>query len=341
MDNIFTVIIMGILSLDTIRAIIAMTGWVKPDKKYSWIIYGRYERNLIISALKELGFTPQKSKKISNKLSDVSKEVYSGIGVSEDNVVEWLIALLAKYIVKFDKPIQYGGRRTTKSYYYIDTMGLSHCEEDLKVLSSIMIHLYNKKSSDSIKPDVIVTPKGGNPLLGLQVARHYGSVFVMAKSDADKSRITSVDENNKMNFLINYEGAWNIDEFNDGGGKCIIIDCNTSGGSQLLNIVKDITNISNNEQLNINNPNEAYVLFCADDQVADINKRFKSHNCSLYRFFDLDEELKEMLYSLKNKCKTNDIEVDIYFNLVSDDISKIIDRIKEKNKYYYEDKNVQ
>jgi hypothetical protein len=53
--DIFTSIILGLLSLDTIRALIAMTGWVKPEAKYSWVIYGRYERNLIVSGLKGIG----------------------------------------------------------------------------------------------------------------------------------------------------------------------------------------------------------------------------------------------------------------------------------------------
>ena len=49
--EILTFISSALLSLDTIRAIIAMIGWVKPDAKFSWIIYGRYSKNLVEKTL--------------------------------------------------------------------------------------------------------------------------------------------------------------------------------------------------------------------------------------------------------------------------------------------------
>ena len=120
--DIFTSIILGLLSLDTIRALIAMTGWVKPEAKYSWVIYGRYERNLIVSGLKELGFQEKKSERVLNNLRLVSANERDMYGITKDNVVEQLVILISRYIEHFDQPIQYGGRRTTTSSYYFDTM---------------------------------------------------------------------------------------------------------------------------------------------------------------------------------------------------------------------------
>lgn len=331
--DVFTYIIMGLLSLDTIRAIIAMTGWVKPDSRFSWIIYGRYERNLIQTALKEIGFTAEKSKRISKKLRAVSNEVTERTGISPKNATQHLIILLAKYIVKFDNPIQYGGRHANNSQYYIDTMEISHNDKNREALSAIMMHLINQRTNQSTKPNVIITPKGGNPLMTMQVAKGYEAHFLMAKSESDKSRITSVSNNLKMDFLVNYEGSWETEQLSS--GKCVIVDCNISGGSQLLDIVNDIKKVTQIGDIKFEAPNEVYVLFRADDQI-NIDKKFSDCGSSLYRFFDLDEELKEMLYDLKCMCRDDNIEFDIYIDKVSEEVQKIITKIKEKNKFYFD-----
>ena len=99
--DVFTYIIMGLLSLDTIRALLAMTGWVKPEAKFAWVIYGRYERNLIVTGLKEMGFQPQKSEEISKNLRAVSEDERAKYGITKENAAEQLVALISKYIVCF------------------------------------------------------------------------------------------------------------------------------------------------------------------------------------------------------------------------------------------------
>lgn len=333
--DIFTPIIMGLLSLDTIRAIIAMTGWVKPEAKYSWIIYGRYERNLIVTGLKELGFQPQKSAEIRDNLKEVSKKEQDTYGITDENAAEQLIILIAKYIVHFDRPIQYGGTRTTTSSYYIDTMEMAHNEEDKMLMGSLMAHLY--ASSNPTKPEVIVTPKGGNPLFALKVADYYSANFIVAKSKSDKSRITSVKNDAYTDFQINYEGSWNVlTSLND--QKCIIVDCNTSGGSQLIEIVNDLrTIISKVENTKITAPTEVYVLFRADSGQGgdiEIDRKFEDNKCKLYRFFDLDEELKEQIYQLKQSAGIDRLP-DLYYEDDKKCVEKIIQRMKEKGLFFY------
>ena len=331
--NFFTYIIMALLSLDSIRALIAMIGWIKPESKFSWLIYGRYERNLIKSALKEIGFSDEKSRYTLEKLRDISSQISSKSGVSEDNVIKHLIALIAKYIIKFDSPIQYGGNRTTRSRYYIDTMEISHVQEDLGILCAIMVHLYNKNNADHNKPEIIITPKGGNPFLTWSVAGIYNAVCLVAKSENDKSRISSIENNSKEQFLINYEGAWATKHRNL--KKCIIMDCNISGGSQLLNIAKEVQAIKDKEEIDFMPPKDIYVLFCADDQIQNIDQKFSDFNCQLHRFFDLDEELKSMIYKLREMCESQNLDIGIYVDEVSTKIDEIISKIKSKSKLYY------
>lgn len=335
-DNIFICIIMGLLSLDTVRALVAMTGWVKPEAKYAWIIYGRYERNLITTALRELGFRSQRSDEISRNLRSVAKKERDTYNITKKNAAEQLIILIAKYIVYFDRPIQYGGRRTTNSSYYIDTMEMAHDIEDKQRMAAIMANLYVSKG-DTKKPEVIVTPKGGNPLFASAVADYYSADFIMAKSKNDKSRITSVGNSEYTNFQINYEGSWNVLNSSN-SKKCVIVDCNTSGGSQLLDIVSDLRRIANNPESNkVIPPTEVYVLFRADsNQDNDIDSKFKDYECTLYRFFDLDEELKKQIYELKQSADDEDRPLDLYYKKDKDCIDTIIQQMKEKKCFFYD-----
>lgn len=332
--DVFTYIIMGLLSLDTIRALIAMTGWVKPEAKFSWIIYGRYERNLIVTGLKELGFQPQKSEEISKNLRTVSENERAIYGITEKNAAEQLVILISKYIVYFDRPIQYGGTRTTTSSYYINTMEMSHDEKDKQIMTSIMAHLYAKKGNSS-KPEVIITPKGGNPLFAQAVAKHYAANFVVAKSKGDKSRITSVADDAGTDFRINYEGSWNV-ATSLNTQNCIIVDCNTSGGSQLIDIVNDLRRISSQaKNVKIPTPTAAYVLFRADSgKEHDINQKFQDNKCKLYRFFDLDEELKKQIYQLKQSVGADRLP-DLYYADDKKQVDDIIRHMKEKKLFFY------
>lgn len=339
--DVFTYVIMGLLSLDTIRALIAMTGWVKPEAKFSWIIYGRYERNLIVTGLKELGFQAQKSEEISKKLRAVSENERAIYGITEKNAAEQLVILISKYIVYFDRPIQYGGTRTTTSSYYINTMEMSHNEKDKQIMTSIMAHLYAKKGNAS-KPEVIVTPKGGNPLFAQAVANHYAANFVIAKSKDDKSRITSVAADAGTDFRINYEGSWNVATSFD-TKNCIIVDCNTSGGSQIIDIVNDLGRISSHssqaENVKVPTPTAAYVLFRADSgKEYDIDRKFRDNKCKLYRFFDLDEELKKQIYQLKQSVGADRLP-DLYYAGDKKQVDDIIRYMKEKNLFFYSDQD--
>ena len=101
-NNIIVNIILAILGLDTIRAIIAMTGAVKPDSKIAWLVYGRYKSSLIAAGLKELGFESQKSEELSKATRALVKQAQESYGITKDNAAEKLICLIAKYIVRFE-----------------------------------------------------------------------------------------------------------------------------------------------------------------------------------------------------------------------------------------------
>lgn len=304
-----TIIILVILSLDTLRAILAYFGRFNPNSRIGRIIYGSYDQTLLKRTFEELGFSETKQNKIVNNIKNIAKNEAKLTGVKSDDAAVALIILLAKYIIKSDgEPIQYGGVDISKSNYYINTMEIAHNSLDVEALTSIMIHLMNKKVSNFKKPDYIITPKGGNPLFAQEVSSRFSNTLVLAKSKNDKSRVT-IPNNPTLSFLMNYEGMastyfYDLDNNNKENRKCIIIDCNVSGGSQLIEIIEEMNKIIiSNDKIKIDCPEYIFILFVVDDKKQSMNKQFEDRNCKLFRFFDLDEEIKAMLYELREDCK--------------------------------------
>lgn len=333
MNDVLTNILLSILTLDTIRSVIAMLGWVKPESKFAWIIYGRYDRNILVAALKDLGYSKERSSSIIKDLKAAAKKNKSLTGIEKDNAAIHLIILLSKYIEKFSQ-IQYGGRNLSNSNYYIDTMEISHSKKDLNVMTTIMVWLI--KSNFNSKPEVIFVPKGGNPLFAQAVASAFNVNLIVVKPDDDKSKITTADKNPIALFKINYEGSWSILD-NKTKLKTIVLDCNTSGGSQLLEIIHDTEELidNSNGQINLQLPKNAVVLFCVDRQGEKIDEIFKNRNSNLFRYFDLDESTKELLYKLKEQCQNEGRLPDYYIDSDRKKAEEIIEKLKKKNKYYY------
>ncbi|OUO37943.1 hypothetical protein [Flavonifractor sp. An306] len=338
----FTNVALALLALDTVRAILAMLGWVpRQTKILGKIIYGNYDRQLITEGLKELGFTHQQSEEIKKDLKSSSDKTLNTNGITPQNAAQHLIALLAKYIVYFDTHIQYGGSGLTASRYYINTMEISHNNADKKKLVAIMSYLYASVNTDGRKPDIVATPKGGNPLFAIDFAQHYSSEFIMIKSKEDKSRIVSITEDPTRDFNINYEGSWGVKERAKKvhSQKCIILDCNTSGGSQLIHAIEELSEIASRcKDFHLEAPNAAFVLFRVDSGKTDIDQKFSDHACTLYRFFDLNEDIKKSIYELNKKATAEHREPDIYYRDDASQIDKIISMMKEKELFYYSPK---
>lgn len=334
--KIFTIIIGLLLSLDTIRALLAMLGWISPDWRWAWIFYGRYERTLILSALKDLGYSQEKSNEIVKSMRKISRQLPLMSGVREENADIQLVLLLANYIEEFPTGIQYGDSGYLKSNYYIDTMEILHHPDDLKCLNAIMLYLLKRKGP-SMSPDVIITPKGGHPLFAQSVAMELKSTLLVAKSGDDKSRIAGNAGYDSLDlFKINYEGSWNILQSKK-KSNCIVLDCNTSDGNQLLSVVVEINTLITNSKkhIKLKKPKKVFVLFCTDGQGEDINHKFIEHEIVLIRFFDIDESIKQMLYEMKSRCNGENRRPSFFNDSDKQEAEKIIEKLKTENKYYY------
>ncbi len=334
----FVDILTFLLTLDTLRAVLAFLGWVNPRSKFGRIIYGKQDTHIISAALQELGYSADSSNAIIQRMKKNAKFLSESSGITDTNAAEHLVAMLANYIVKFENKIQYGVDSISQSNFYIDTMEIPHNERDLQEMSAIMSQLINthRKKHRKKKPKIIATPKGGNPLFTKEVAKPMGANLILAKGKKDKSRASGIQENTINDFRTNYEGFWTVLN-GEPHQSCIIVDCNTSGGSQLLDIVKNIRNLVQNEghAAKIQEPDEAYVLFRADLDGEAIDQKFADVNCALIRYFDLDEATKEKLYQLKTACEAKGRRVSVYYEEDKTEINNIISSLKDNKKFYY------
>lgn len=328
-----------ILGMDSIRAVIASLGIFDPDKKLGRLIYGRRDRMIISSALRELGYSSQTSDDMVINMKKIPKGVYmANAGVKAEDASVQLIIMLSKYMLEFNDIILYGGESLTKSNYYIDTMEISHNKEDMQKLSAMMIYLLYSEGKRKKAPEVIITPKGGNPIFIQAVANALNSHIIVAKASSDKSKIKTSDEltYSHNEFLVNYEGSWFLEKENN-KKSCVVMDCNASGGSQLLEIVKEIRKLSiaRNSPVMLKVPSDVFILFRADVDGDNIDYKFNAYKCKIHRFFDLNEEAKSKMYKLKSSRQEKGRLPSYYCDEDVKEAQDIIKYLKDNGLYYY------
>jgi hypothetical protein len=213
-----------------------------------------------------------------------------------------------------------------------------HDKDTLKILVELILNLIffesNNRNIKMSMPDFVIIPKGGNPILGKEVASTLGILYMLKKSDADKSKAKIDKDMYPSDYLLtNYEGSWGLDDLQKKKHlHGIIIDCNTSGGSQLINTVSEFNDLISRMKMNIEPISKIYTLFRVDRDGTTIDNQFGRENCELKRYFDLDEKLKIKLFSMRQNSDGE--KVLNYDNL--EDKKKIDDFISEiRSKDYW------
>lgn len=313
-------VILLILALFSIRDIIAAFGNIPRNNKwYSKWIYGSYDENLVAKVLSDWGFADKTTREIDNSMKNIAKQSKK---IEINNYFERLILLLAKYTMIFSSDMNYS--KDINSKYYIDTMEASTDSDALIEMTELMVTLINKCKISRF--DVIVVPKGGNVELAQAVAMKYKAKLVVVKDKDDDSRATSIDGYSKEFYKVNIEGSWEL--FDNRKGRAILMDCNTSKGSQLINAAIEF-NTAIDCGMKAKKITDVFVLYRVDDGNTRIDSMFKDHGCVLHRYFDLNEDYKEQLYTLNsNHIRKN---TTIYDKKVRNEIDSIIQQLREGN----------
>jgi hypothetical protein len=195
-----------------------------------------------------------------------------------------------------------------QSSYYVDSQGFAQKNENCNDLYDIMVNLVDRIENDY---EYVFSIKGGNIPLALAFSmKKYNVLSIMPKERNE--RVISGLYND---FIINYEGfGFLIDKAKqneDKEIKGIAITCNLSNGRKFLHYIKEyndkIEELQNNGTItrNIKKIENVFILYRAI--TGDIlDSDFDGAKLKCYRYFDLSEKSKEILYLIKNK--QNDID---------------------------------
>ena len=322
-------VILTILGFFSFRDIIAAFGNVPRNNKwYSKLLYGNYDENLIEKVLSNWGYSDKTAVAINKSVKEIAKKTQK---IDVKNHFEKLLFLLAKYTMHFPANVYYS--TDINSRFYVDTMEASTNESSLIEMTDLMINLINK--SKISHPDVIVVPKGGNVELAQTVAMKFGAKLVVVKDKSDDSRATSIGSSNNDCHKVNIEGSWEL--FKQKKKRAILIDCNTSKGTQLINAVKEF-NFAIDSGMKVKKITDVFVLYRVDDGNTQIDEMFRDENCKLHRYFDLNEDCKELLYNLQSNYIKNNAT--IYDKKIKGEIESIIEQLRESNMIVFQEKDI-
>ena len=311
-------IILTLLSINGVRNIIAYLGWVPINSgRLSKFIYARSDEKIIEKALINLGYEKQE---IDQIVTSMSKSRLKEVRKMTNKVCyRKLIKIIRKCLISTDQ-MRYGGSTTQ---YYIHTMMGSQNEDILEEMSELLIY----QITQDYLPNFVITPKSGNPLLGRYIAAKLGAQCILYKDPNERSYARNPNavlgnDNPELDFEINFEGAYYLDR--EKPLKGVVVDCNTSGGTQLLNATKAFNNIIEKKKLPFKKIQNIYTLFKVDDDHQNIDEYFNQNGgLKLHRIFDMTEDIKTKIASLNSE----DIHI---YNKDSPEVDKIISLMYKK-----------
>ena len=323
-------LIMLLLAIDTCRAFLAALGIIPRHwSVIGRIIYGKRDEDLVRSVLLQLGYGPQRTKKIIDRITNKKSSEQLRIVNPEGN----LLNILSQYTTVFESEISYGSiakdKKASYSRYYISTMDAVHDAKSLECLTIIMAKLIAKFHLKNL--DFIIVPKGGNPILAQNVALKLGIDLVIAKDQNDSARPlqAGAGSDKQLLFEIQYEGIKKVLDKDKRKKIGILLDCNTSGGTQLRYIVEEFNKYISYGDNNIEPIKDVFVLFKLskrNENEKNFDKSFSDIGCTLHRYFDLDENDKSVLAGIPN---------DEYYSNV-EQLDALLNDIKEKKHFHYE-----
>lgn len=327
--NNIIIFILIVLAINTIRSILAISfpGLLR-GTKYEKLIHDRnideVAQLAADKALSKAGIGTAEKIRLKVVLPSVIKAEFC---FTKRDFLQSLFILIADYIYEFDQEIAYGSETRVISRYYINTMEASLNNDSCSVMVKLLYQLYLKNYDKHPKIDFVLVPKIGNPILAMEFAKKCGAICIIRKGKDDNSRVLSSNKDT-LHKILNFEGLKTLQEIakkSDSDLNGVIIDCNCSGGSSLIQSAGEFNSlISNNLIVRINPIKNAYTLFRADNKLSPqiIDQKFSDSGLNLYRYVDLDEDIKSMLVSLKSQL--DQCNHDIYRG----EIAQLVTRIK-------------
>jgi len=331
MPNFVIAIILSILTFVTIRDLISKFFGIPRNKNWSWIFYNQYDRELLRDMLYKFGFTEERVKR---SLKNAKGKIHK---YKEND--KKLLEFISRYTYNLE--VEYGVNSAVKSNYYINTIGASHISNDLLLMVRLLSFLMNDEN-----PDFVITPKNGNPVLGREFAETNNIISILSKHERDPAYAkTNARLEPEATLMINFEGSNGLLELEKENPNReltgVVIDCNISDGDQVFDaiysfneLIDNINNQSGNK-LRIKKISKAFILFKVDQEVSSVkvDKKFNDEGYQLYRYFDLDNDLKKEIYEYK--INSNKTIFNYYVKKNKKSINGFINKLKELSFYKF------
>lgn len=326
--DIIDFIVIAWLGLMTLRGVIANSGVVPRDKKYSWLIYNKYETDLVVQALKEAGITEYDKTLVNRALTDAGierKDIRGLISKKkfEDNYreinLENLIEIISKYLICHEGRVEYGYKTPIKTTFYISSVEASHDEEYLEWMCILLNSLILEKKDDNLieyLPDFIVTPKGGNTHFGRTYADKRHIFFITSKYSLRSSYVKFLTRTSEYELKTNYEGSWKLLENQESRQKDdklhgIVVDCNTATGEQIVETMVDFNKLISKSGINVAPLKYAFTLYrSTDNNLCNVDAKFEENGFRLFRYFDLSEAAKKLIWEKRGHQDRLDVHLE-------------------------------
>lgn len=356
-DDLISRMILLLMAIATLKWLVAKQGWFPRNKKWwSRLIYNdEYDRYITKEVLNQIGFrledvktlventyeptkyeydryiTKEVLNEIGFKLEDVKTSVKNIYEASKADTIKSVVSICANCITSFPQEKVYGTDTVVLSKYYINTMEAAHDPEERAIMATALLTLCAKEIGKI--PDFILTPKAGNPYIAFEIQKYcYNTQTIIIKNTSESSYVRG-QEIDPVNFeginrIISDSSAYPNKQF-----WGVAIDCNASGGKNIKNSINDFNLLIEKQNLqNIKKVDSAFVLFRPDNEQ-DIDADYEASNLNFYRYFDLNDTVKEKIHNLKEESK----KINMFNIKQNEEIAEIICEIEKNNLLYYKE----
>lgn len=329
-------LIIVLLFLGTLRTLVAYTGIARGTRLEKYF-YDKSHQELASVAVQNVFQELNIDQGSKSALKLICPQVIRDVRVLDENRnLDKLLILLAHN--SHSCLSIYGHDTPVNTSVIINTMEASLLDDNCDLMAELFLSIYTKKLLENGNIDFIVVPKSGNPILAKKLADMLNAICLVVKSGNDSSRVTPGEHSSNRNnsFSLNVEGFTYLQEKAKGSLaplNGILVDCNCSGGNGLIRTAVEFNKVVKSTGANVKPINTGMVLFRVDLNLkpGEFDDKFKNAQVPLTisRYFDLDENMKKELLSLKKIIE--DEKGEIHKKTVKDQIEKIVDYAREKS----------
>lgn len=308
MQELFEIVTLVFLFVLKIRDLVAQNFELPISNRWRWLIYNKKERDPVLCS----------------RIYERTQLFNDGASIK--SIIQRILIMDGKHIKKFPDGYFHRLKFATeiRSEYFINSLEASYMEDDLNVMTLAIRRLLEESNLHNI--DFVLFLKNGNQMLARNIFKNDRSIIYICKIDEHSSYIPQGASPSIGSYSIQYENLdWLLASANANTNNRnlngIAIDCSISTGEGLKDSINHFNSLLEaNRNLRINKIEHAFILYCHNKDFDDSSISFKLH-----RYFDMDEEIRRMIYE----------EISLSDNKIAG-AKKVYNSLKKKKQIHYD-----